>query len=347
MQSDSNNPTSFSATVASGTCINLSWAKDASGDNVIVACNTNSTFGTPSGAYAVGDSISGGGTVLYSGGATSASHTGLSSGTTCYYKAWSVLSGPSYSSGVGCSATTTHDFQFSEGFENGGSIPSGWTQEYVAGGLSWIFRNGDSYNHPASAHGGSYNALLFIDSYGDYRTKLVTPMINFGAATRNAQLTFWHYMEVWSPDQDNLRVYYKTSVGGTWNLLATYTSSLASWTQQTISLPNPNSTYYIGFEGDANYGYGVCLDDVAITADVPATAAPCLNTRLSGTDLVLDCTNGMVWGTCYVLASTNLLTPVTNWTVIATNSFNGIGCSRFTNALGPNTPQRFYRVQSP
>ncbi len=345
VQSDSNNPTGFTATAVSSSRINLSWGKDPSGDNVMVACNINSTFGTPSGVYAVGDSISGGGTVLYSGGATTASHTGLSSGTTCYYRAWSIRSGPSYSSGIGSSATTTHDFQFTEGFEHGGSIPSGWTQEYVAGGLSWIFQSGGYSGYPASAHGGNYNALLYVENYGDYRTKLVTPAINFGTTTRNAQLTFWHCMTDWYGDQDDLLVYYKTSAGGTWNLLATYTNNLAAWTQQTILLPNPNNTYYLGFEGDANYGYGVCIDDIAITADLPATATPCLNTRLSGTNLVLNCTNGLVWGTYYVLASTNLLTPTTNWSVIATNSFDGIGCSRFTNGLSPNSPQRFFRLR--
>ena len=349
VQSDANNPISFSATPVSSSRIDLSWGKNPSGDNVMVACNTNSTFGTPSGTYAVGDSIAGGGTVLYSGGATTASHTGLGSGTTCYYQAWSIRSGPSYSSGVGCSATSTstRDFQFTEGFEHGGSMPSGWTQEYVTGGLSWGFQSGGINGYPTSAHGGSYNAILNISAYADYRTKLVTPAINFGTATRNAQLTFWHCMTAWYGDQDDLLVYYKTSAGGTWNLLTSYTSNIATWTQQTILLPNPNSTYYLGFEGDANYGYGVCIDDVAITADLPATVTPRINTQLSGTNLVLNCTNGLVWGTYYVLASTNLLTPSTNWPVIATNCFNGIGCSRFTNGLGPNTPQRFYRVRLP
>ncbi|HKW30348.1 MAG TPA: C10 family peptidase, partial [Verrucomicrobiae bacterium] len=269
VQTDSNNPTGFLATPVNASRIDLSWGKDPSGDNVMVAWNTSATFGTPSGSYSAGDPIAGGGTVLYNGSATSVSHVGLSTGTTYFYKAWSVRSGPGYSTGVAGSATTVHGVPFTEGFENAGSIPNGWTQEYVTGTVDWTFQSGSGSGYPLSAHAGGYNALLFYAGYGDHRTQLVTPMIDFGTAATNAQLTFWHCMAAWTPDQDELRVYYKTSAGGTWTLLATYTSSVASWTQQTISLPNPNSTYFIAFEGNAKYGYGVCIDDVAITTQKP------------------------------------------------------------------------------
>jgi len=269
-QIDTNNPTGFSATVVGRSRIDLSWTKNPLNDNVMVAWNTNATFGTPSGSYLVGNAIAGGGTVLYNGSATTVSHTGLNAGTGYYYKAWSVRGGPAYSSGTACSATTVCGVPFTEGFENAGLIPNAWTEEYVTGTADWSFQSGDYYGHPSGAHGGSYNALLYVGNESDNKTKLVTPMIDFGTSTLNAQLTFWYYMEVWPPDQDELRVYYKTSAGGSWNLLATYTTSVASWTQRTISLPNPGSTYFVAFEGNAKYGYGVCLDDVAITADMPS-----------------------------------------------------------------------------
>jgi len=155
---------------------------------------------------------------------------------------------------------------FTEGFENGGSIPGDWTQEYVKDSTPWTFQSGGGAgnNRPASAHGGGYNALLY--SQAIKKTKLVTPLIDLGATSQSAQLTFWHYMEDWYGDQDDLRVYYKTATNGTWTLLATYTNSVASWTQQTVALPNPSRTYFIAFEGYAKYGYGVCIDDVYITA---------------------------------------------------------------------------------
>ncbi len=161
---------------------------------------------------------------------------------------------------------------FTEGFENGGSIPGDWSQEYVTGTIPWTFpTEGNQTLHPASVHGGSRFAYLNFNNFSAKKTKLVTPLIDLGATAQSAQLTFWHYMELWDSEQDELRVYYKTSAGGTWTLLATYTNSIASWTQQTVALPNPGRTYFIAFEGAAKYGYGVCIDDVYITASASIT----------------------------------------------------------------------------
>lgn len=170
-------------------------------------------------------------------------------------------------------ATTPHGFAFAEGFENGGSIPAGWTQQYVVGTVPWVFVAGGVNDHPDAAHSGSYNACLFYAGTSDHKTRLVTPAINFGTATENARLEFWHCMEYWPSDQDELRVYYKTSAGGAWNLLATYTDNTAAWTLRTITLPNANSSYYLAFEGNAKYGYGVCIDDVLVTGSLPGAGA--------------------------------------------------------------------------
>jgi hypothetical protein len=78
-------------------------------------------------------------------------------------------------------------------------------------------------------------------------------------------ITFWHTQALWSPDQDILTVYYKTSAAGTWNQLVQFTSNYASWTQETIPLPGSSSDYYLCFEGNAKWGYGVCIDDVTVS----------------------------------------------------------------------------------
>ena len=330
-QIDTNNPTSFSATPVSRSRIDLSWGKNPSNDNVMVAWNTNATFGTPSGTYAAGDPISGGGTVLYNGGATTVSHTGLAAGTTYFYKAWSVRSGSSYSTGAACSATTGRGVPFTEGFENAGVIPNGWTQEYVTGTADWTFQSGGYLSHPASAHGGSYNALLYYAASSDHKTKLVLPMIDFGAATQNAQLTFWHYMQLWPPDQDELRVYYKTFASGSWTLLATYTTSVASWTQQTISLPSPNSTYFVAFEGNAKYGYGVCIDDMAVTADAPPDnlcVTPATGLTSSGP------AGGPFTPSSQTYVLTNTGASALNWTAGKTGNWVGLSATNGTLAGG-------------
>lgn len=153
---------------------------------------------------------------------------------------------------------------FTEDFENGGSIPSGWTQEYVSGTTDWIFQNGGYNGHPAAAYAGSYNALFFTPNHNGYTTKLVTPAIDLSSGT-DFRLTFYYASEKWNADQDTLKIYYKTSASGTWIKIATYDVNQVSWRKKTVPLPNPSSTYYIAFEGTGEYGYGVCLDNVTVT----------------------------------------------------------------------------------
>ncbi|MEN9975269.1 MAG: hypothetical protein RLZZ282_1275, partial [Verrucomicrobiota bacterium] len=102
----SNSPSAFTATPATTSQIDLSWNRNSSLSNVLVAWNTTNSFGSPTGTYTAGDTIAGGGTVLYNGSATNISATGLSLGAKYYYMAWSVLDGPSYSTGITTSTST-------------------------------------------------------------------------------------------------------------------------------------------------------------------------------------------------------------------------------------------------
>ena len=155
---------------------------------------------------------------------------------------------------------------FAEDFETEDNWPAGWEQEYVTNAVDWLFQNGDGIGHPAAAHGGTVNACLFADNTGDNVTRLVTPMLDFGVAPLDSTLTFWHYMEEYEGDQDKLRVYYKTAPAADWILLKAWTNSVSTWKQRTLALPSAGRTYFIAFEANAKYGYGVCIDDVTVTA---------------------------------------------------------------------------------
>ncbi len=101
-------PTLFAATTFSDSQINLEWELNGASNNVMVAYNTENTFGTPANAtaYTTTDPISGGGTVIYNGNAILFNHTGLLPLTTYYYKAWSVDGFNLYSTGVTANAQT-------------------------------------------------------------------------------------------------------------------------------------------------------------------------------------------------------------------------------------------------
>ncbi len=102
------NPASLTATPASSSQINLDWTKNAENNDVMVAWSPDGIFGIPATGevYAAGEVITGGGTVLSSGNVTSFEHTGLTSSTVYYYKAFSYTADNLYSVGLPASAAT-------------------------------------------------------------------------------------------------------------------------------------------------------------------------------------------------------------------------------------------------
>ncbi|MCX6304113.1 MAG: GEVED domain-containing protein [Bacteroidetes bacterium] len=264
------NPANVAATASSDTRIDIAWSL-VSGNNVMLAFSTSPTFGTPVNGTTYTTTIPGGGTVLYNGGNTTFNHTSLNPNTTYYYKIWSYDGSKNYSSGITANKSTfctlISAFPWIEGFE-GGVIPNCWTQEYVNGTNAWSIQASGINGHPSGAHGGTkiVRCNVLVSGAG-YITKFVTPALQLSSVA-SPFLTFWHTQDFWSPNQDELRVYYKTSEEGAWNLLASYTNSIASWTKESISLPNASSAYFIAFESTVNAGYGVCIDDISVSTSL-------------------------------------------------------------------------------
>jgi hypothetical protein len=57
--------------------------------------------------------------------------------------------------------------------------------------------------------------------------------------------------------------------------------------------------------------------------------------------------NGLAGGTYRILSSTNLATPLTNWTQVGSGNFDGDGNCSVTNAINPGEPGRFYLLSQP
>jgi hypothetical protein len=204
-------------------------------------------------------------------GVFTSSLTSLTPNTTYHIRAYATNSGGTFY-GEDLQFTTlcgvVSTLPFNEGFESGASMPSCWSEENS--NPAWQFLTGNGSGHPANAHGGTLNAVLKDNSSASNKNKMITPVFDLSGYT-NVQLTFWHTQALWSPDQDELRIYDRTSSTGSWNLLATYTNNITTWTQETISLTATSATYQVAFEGDAKYGYGVCIDDIQITGSSSAT----------------------------------------------------------------------------
>ncbi len=168
-----------------------------------------------------------------------------------------------------CDAINT--FPYTEGFENGGNMPTCWSQEYVTGSVNWTFTTGtESAGGVSTAHGGTFNACMFNTALTNYTTKLISPVFDLTNVT-NPYLSYWYTQAAWGDDQDRLTVYYRTSATDTWHQLAQYLNSVTSWTMDSLELPSPSSTYQLAFEGITAYGYGITLDDITIASGAGTT----------------------------------------------------------------------------
>lgn len=185
---------------------------------------------------------------------------------------------------INSSSTTGHDIEFKPGDTNtiyatgnkfykstdGGTTFTstadgidGWSQEQVSGTTNWA-TSSSNQNNTVTPKTGSSMAFFYIGNFSHPVTKLISPSLNLSGAS--APTISFSYSQVdWAGDIDELKVFYKTSSSGTWIELANYTNEAASWVDITLNLPNPSSTYYIAFEGTANYGRGITLDDVLIS----------------------------------------------------------------------------------
>lgn len=282
-------------------------------------------------------------------GSFTSSLTGLSANTTYHIRAYATNAGGTvYGDNLTfttlCGVITT--FPWNEGFENAGSIPSCWTQEQVtSSGINWTFITGNGNTNPSTAHGGTYNACLKDATSADNKTRLITPPLNLSSVS-SPVLTFWHTQPLWSPDQDVLTVYYRTSATGAWVQLATYTSNIATWTQETITLPSPSTDYYLNFEGNAKYGYGICVDDINIagsaSSPVVTTTTPSIitsSTASSGGNVTSAGSSSVTArGVCWSTAANPIVTD--------SHTSDGTGTGSFSSSITGLLPNTLYHVRA-
>ena len=150
------------------------------------------------------------------------------------------------------------EIPYTQDFEGDVFPPECWSQEYVSGSQDWEATTNTTYGS------GSTDASFEYDD-GYNTTMLVTPAFDLSSAS-NLILSFRHSQAEWAGDQDELRVYYRTSLNGDWVLLQAYTNSISSMTLEEIDIPAAalSSSCQFAFEGTLNYGHGIFLDDVTI-----------------------------------------------------------------------------------
>ena len=165
------------------------------------------------------------------------------------------------------------DFPYLLDFADG-QIPECWSQvPNIDTAELWNVVTSDPYDY-ISQNG---NKFLFIKNYTwtDMSNMLVSAKFAFEEGV-SATLSFRHVQKEWDGDNDVLSVYYKNTDAGEWQLLAQYNREFASWTAESMELPNLSQNYYIAFFADLNYGFGIGLDDIRI--DVGGCSVPVIST---------------------------------------------------------------------
>lgn len=263
-------PSNLTAFVASSSQINLSWTKNATNDNVFVAWSTTGTFGQPDDgtSYSAGNSIPGGGTVLYVGSTSTAPHTGLSPSTTYFYKAWSVNGSNQYSAGVAPVSATTDcpaiaSLPYSCTFDN----TDCWQIVDNTGNRSWAIGSTTNSTNPPTILTAPY--AYFKSSPGsqvNYNSDLISRPFNLSSLT-NVLLKFNHHYDGDATWSSIARVYYTTDNGLNWTLLATYTTDQNN-TPVSIVVPGAagqsNVKFRWNYFDDATGSYMWGIDNVEV-----------------------------------------------------------------------------------
>ncbi len=232
---------------------------------------------------------------------------------------------------------------YTEGFENGGTIPSCWN---MSGSENWLFSNTPGFNHignngviTGSTTSGGYFAWVDDSSPNTTNATLTSPLIDVSALAV-PRLTFFELSnnEGANPNSTlNVEVW----DGAAWNAMATYNTNTNGWEKRVIDLSTLTITgdiqvRFIIVESSSFYD-DIAIDDVTIE-ETPSCLEPTVFTvNTVGTDSVtVSWTAGATetqWE--YVIQAQGTGVPA------------GAGVSTTSNplvisGLTPNTPYEIY-----
>ena len=327
-------PSAFTATAYSSSQINLSVTATA---DIMVAWNNNSTFGTPlSTGYSIGNTITGGGTVLYMGPASGlTSHTGLNDGTTYYYKVWSYITAERTTyyafsaSGLTANATTPQipaTLPLTETFEvwpNHWSVVNGTqTNQWYIGTATHYAGNQSAY---ISNDNGVSNAYTITSSSVVHLYRDIT----FTSGAADFELSFMFKCGGEST-YDGLKVYLveltttpvagtelsSGQIGNTWYNLTT------DWTRIAIpisgTLAGTTKRIVLTWKNDSSVGNQppAAIDNLNVEAYLVAKPTDLTATNITETSAILNWTSSLStfdleWGALgFVLGTGTLLNNI-------------------------------------
>ncbi|HQP90302.1 MAG TPA: choice-of-anchor J domain-containing protein, partial [Bacteroidales bacterium] len=285
------------ATSISQSQINLSWSLNSSNNPILLVYNTTNTFGTPTNGtnYTTGQTLSGGGTVIYKGSNTSFAHTGLNAGTTYYYKIFSIATGNNYSSGLTAQATTwwqgagfSLDFEAcadwstnftpwtsydGDGKTTFGSSDCNFTGEQTAFGFMAF---NPSLAGCFSTHGGQRCGVSICPSdASESNDWIISPQLQM---RNNGSISFWVYSpkpSTWGNETYDVFVSTTNNQPSSFTAIASNETAPNQWTQKTYSLSAYNNqAIYIAIRHRATDKFMMMIDDIVIDTGTVSSTNP-------------------------------------------------------------------------
>jgi hypothetical protein len=164
--------------------------------------------------------------------------------------------------------TYSGDYPYCSSFDT--DALDNWSVE-SSGASTWI-SSGANSNSTVAPLTGAGMAYYYNPSTVPAVSTLISPSMDLSSAA-SATISFSYTQVAWTPDQDELRVWYRAAPGDEWSQIGEYTTEATEWTAITLDLPSLSATYQVAFNGTAKWGRGITVDDVCIATADPEPAA--------------------------------------------------------------------------
>ncbi len=287
------NPREFSKTVIDNYRSILSWEQNINQDPVILASNLHADFGNLTGDMLIGDTIPGGGEIIYTGHSTYFFHDfGTTPNTTVYYKIWSYDESEdriSYGHQIKLKPErTTQYLPFDEHF-NQPHIPAGWETQLIHPGqigtglepqISFVQQSDNPSADPTVAtHMVKFNSA---DAANYASMRLYTPPLSSKDLPYVAVKFDWFQDNQFPESYDKMYLQASTDLDD-WITVGTFYrfNHGGGWKENIVYLPfyfYNQEKVYIGFLFEADQsiaaaGGNMYLDNITIKTD-PETLVP-------------------------------------------------------------------------
>ncbi len=136
-------------------------------------------------------------------------------------------------------------------------------------------------------------------------------------------------------------------------ILSNSVTAISAGDYHSLFIKSDGSLWGMGLNSSGQLGVGsryvlYSTNRPILIVGVPLPAMNIVATSLSGSNVVLNCVNGVLGSTNFVLASTNVELPRSQWALIQTNKLlsGGDFTVTVTNAFKTNFPKRFFLLNS-